>query len=306
MLRSRVAVGLVSAMAVATLTGCETFGGPDFIKSGSSGVTDAASVLIPIQGTALPQSPWLDDKQLRDVAEARCLPKADSALAPAIVPILAALGQLAVNLHIENKQRRIEEIVENSKAAYSLTVHAPPDALTTAHCILFVRHGVNANGQPDKTGLQVLIKLEQKPVVPPGAGAAFIFTPVYVRAFTSVAQTANSEKPTVALSVAVSVKAISRHQADGLARLVPVGEGTVGVGSVGLGDQAEAKCVKPACKFSDLIPYPTNKGTLSITLAIAEQGVTGFNDKAVLADLAALKEALGPAIAEAIKVKFED
>lgn len=80
----------------------------------------------------------------------------------------------------------------------------------------------------------------------------------------------------------------------------------VSIPQVRLGSTAAAKCVSGGCKRSDLIPFPTGRGTLSITMAVAERGVTGFDDKAASAELAAVKAALGPAIGEAVKKKFGD
>ena len=45
---------------------------------------------------------------------------------------------------------------------------------------------------------------------------------------------------------------------------------------------------------------------MSITMAVAERGVTGFDDKAASAELAAVKAALGPAIGEAVEKKNGD
>lgn len=47
-----------------------------------------------------------------------------------------------------------------------------------------------------------------------------------------------------------------------------------------------------------------NRGALSLTLAVAEQGKTGFDDKAASAELAAIKAAIGPALSEGVKAKY--
>ena len=309
---SNLGVLTVGALCVGFLSGCGTFGRMDFTPSPLSGVSDQQLKVVTF-GTAGTSGDvkLVADAELQKYLNAQCLTPAQPglpqpALGAAVIPIIAALGQLAVNQYFVQQQRRIEQIVESSKAAYSLTFDVSPADLALTRCLALVRHSSNADGTVATIGLQAVIQLEVVQAGPVGTGT-FKFRPIYVRATNAVAQTRQATEPSISVSIGLSVKAVALQRADGVARLTPTGEGAVGVSNVVLSASgSQANCVAQACKSSDLLPYPTTRGRLSLTLAVAEQGETGFNDKVVLADLAALKEALGPAIGEAIKAKFED
>lgn len=300
---------MVSALCASLLAGCGTFGqSVDFKPSPLGGVSDQQLKAVYFDPAGIKGDPELiNDAELQKILKAQCQPPGPQpALGAAVVPIIAALGQLAVSQYFVQHQRRIEQIVEDAKAAYSLTFDIDPAALSQTRCLVLVRHGSKPDGSIGSIGLQAVIQLDAVQAGPTGT-AAVKFRPIYVRAANAVAQTRQADKPAMSVSIGLSIKAVSPQRADGVARLLPTGEGAVGVANVVLSaDAAQVKCVEPVCKSSELLPYPFNRGRLSVTLAVAEQGQTGFNDKVVLADLAALKEALGPAVGEAIKAKFGD
>lgn len=302
----------VGALCAGLLSGCGTFGRMDFTPSALSGLSDQQLQVATFGTGGTPADDKLvADAELQKTLKAQCLPPAQPgqpqpALGASVVPIFAALGQLAVNQYFVQQQRRIEQIVESSKAAYSLTFDVSPADLALIRCLVLVRHGSNADGTVATIGLQAVIQLEVVQAGPIGTGT-LKFRPIYIRATNAVAQTRQAADPSISVSIGLSLKAVAPQRADGVARLIPTGEGAVGISNLVLSAAGSlANCVAKACKSSDLLPYPTTRGRLSLTLAVAEQGETGFNDKVVLADLAALKEALGPAIGEAIKAKLED
>jgi hypothetical protein len=223
-------------------------------------------------------------------------------IAAAAVPILAALGELVVNLYAENQKQRIQDIVDSAQATYGVTTAVSPTDLSNASCLLFVRYAYDFQKNVATPGLVVLSKLSHETVPSAGATTVLTFQPIYVRSKTLVAVTRQSDAPTASISIALSVKAVAR-QGSQVLRLLPTGEGVVTVAKVALNTD---RCGSSPCKRSDLIPFPTDKGTLSVAVSITEQGVTGFNDKAAQAELAAIKDAIGPAVSEAIKARFGD
>lgn len=302
----------MGALCASLLAGCGTFGQRgDFTASPWSGVSEQQLKVVFFDPSGTRGDPALiDNADLQNILRAQCRPPQPAGelgtLATAVVPFVAAIGQLAVSQYFVRQQRRIEQIVEDAKAAYSLTFDIDPAVLSTLRCLVLVRHGSKPDGSVGTIGLQAVIQLDAVQAGPTGT-AALKFRPIYVRAANAVAQTRQADKPSISASIGLSIKAVTTQRADGVARLLPTGEGAVGVANLVLSaDADQAKCARPACKSSDLLPYPLDRGRLSVTLAVAEQGVTGFNDKVVLADLAALKEALGPAAGEAIRALFGD
>ena len=288
-----------------------------FTPAASSGVSGQQTKLMEFAGSRATNDPQLSqllaDAQLERVLKSQCMPPPSPGgpgevapmVAAFVVPIVAAIGQLAVNHYFIQQQRRIEQIIQGSTASYSLTADIDANRLAQIECLMLVRHSTHADGSPDKVGLQAVIKLESRAAGPSGT-AALKFQPIFIRAENAVAQTLDGDRPTIAVSIGLSMKAVAAEQVGGVARLVPSGEGVVGVANIALGERSAAACVDSPCKASDLVPFPTNRGRLSLTMSVAEQGVTGFNDKAALADVAALKEALGPAIAAGIKAQLDD
>lgn len=236
-------------------------------------------------------------------------------IAPPLVPVVAALAQLAFEQAIANQERRVERIVDSAKATYSTTIRVSPNAmgaLTSYGCVVALRYTsreepATAKGEPPKTiiepHLSVLLKLTGQDSGSDPKTQVVSFQPIYVKARTAVAGTKDVTTPTVSLSFALSIKAIARDGQSPIRRLVSVGESVTTVSNVAIGKNAKSYC-SMGCPESDLMGFPTDAGTVSLSLAVAEQGNTGFDDKAAAAELAALKAAIGPAISEAVKAKY--
>jgi len=276
-------------------------------ESGAESNNTYMALLRP-DGLRLPNeipTPLITAELIAAASKASCLKEPDerSLAAPIVVPLLAAAAQYGFNYLVDRRKERIEEIVEAAQAPYAVTgLLKSPAELANSPCLLLLRYGMAKDGSAIP-GLTALFRLETV------APDAFRIEPKYLRMFNAVALTKDGgdEPARVSASFAISVKAIGRQGSD-IPRLLPAGEGVVTVPRVAIGKSGAARCTDTAepCKVSDLIAFPMNKKPLSITLAVVEQGVTGFNDKAMLAELAAIREAFGPALAEAVKAKFGD
>lgn len=311
----------LAAMASLALSGCANFfAATQFTHSPLSGTASGKSVLLMIDDEKSKKGKNTNEREVAALNKAlsgqaaltlaldtQCSPPQapDAKMLSALVPIVASLAEAGFNIWADKQQRKIEAIVEAAQQSYAATIALDPEALGKARCALFVRYAVD-DDKSIKLGLLALLKVNQEAPPPGGNSGIFTLEPVYVRMFNAVAVTQDTSDPAVSVSVAVSIKAVGRSQG-GIERLLPSGEGVVNVPKVKLGEKGEAKCVVGgSCKRSDLVPFPTARGTLSFTMSITEQGSTGFDDKAASAELAAVKAALGPAIGEAVKEKFGD
>jgi hypothetical protein len=218
----------------------------------------------------------------------------------AAAALAGALAELGFNLWVEERRRQINEIVNASRASYAVSTVVAPDLLKTAKCLLVIRYHVDKEPKADMEA--VLKVIDTKEEVGTGDARAFRIQPVHLKMLNTVAWTRAIGEDQASVSFAISIKAVARERSE-LARLLPVSEGATSVPGVKLGEKI--RCVSDTCERSALIVYPTNRGLLSFTLGVAEQGVTGFDDKAELAKLDAIKAALGPAIGEAVKARLD-
>ena len=224
----------------------------------------------------------------------------------AFIPIIAAVAQLGFEAFIDKKRRDVEAINDSANALYSMNVAVPPTGqggLADARCLVILRYV-----EDEKTGtslnMAAVLKIKTHAAGTTPSTNVISLKPVFVRANNAVATTRDVEKATMDFSFAVSVKAVARDNAGNVSRLIPAGEAVAPVRGVILGRPGVISCAAEDCGDSDLLPYPVNRGVLSLSIAIAEQGKTGFDSKAVDAELASIKAALGPAIGEAIKTKL--
>jgi hypothetical protein len=112
----------------------------------------------------------------------------------------------------------------------------------------------------------------------------------------------------ISASLALAVKSLTK-EIDGPAELIASGQGAVTVPKLEIGDKAKPVTCADDCPVSDLIPYPLDDGPCSVSFAVTETGDVGFDIDARIAEITAIKEALGPAVTaaltEALKEKEE-
>lgn len=310
-----------------TLSGCSLLAPLSFKASPDSGADSDKSfmALFPSGSHNFPSDPRLApaitaDVNLRAAAiRSSCVsppppvqPGGPQPVAAAVVPLLAAAAQYGFNYLVDRRRDQIQEIVDAAQASYSVnSIVEKPLSLTDSPCLLFVRYGIDKDGGsiPGLVALLRLTKIKEDESSSVKLPSAFSIEPAYVRAFNAVALTKEGAEraPTINASFAISIKAAGL-QGSNVPRLLPAGEGVVTVAKLPIGKAGGARCNSAGdeCRRSDIVTFPINKGALSLSLAVTEQGTTGFNDKTLQAELVAIKEAFGPALAEAVKAKFGD
>jgi hypothetical protein len=235
--------------------------------------------------------------------------KAEVKVAPLLVSLISAAAQLTYEQWVQRRQAQIEALVEASKVTYSATVLSDPAALASGPCLVLFRYGIKQADDKQKQtvvpGMAAVFRLEQVDASPPKS-AAVLLTPVHVRFFNAVAQTMAAVPPTIDASIAISLKAVGRQEST-MPRLLPTGDGVITLAKLPIGPDSPSRCGKSSdsCGRSDLVPFPLDRGPISLTLALTEQGQLGFNSKRALAELEALKAAYGPALAEGLKGQLE-
>jgi len=191
---------------------------------------------------------------------------------------------------------------------------------------------INSNIDVNKSGMVVLL-------VKQDYGDAFTYRPVYVNVKNTVALTKagtfekNNDDPSkvcqnnknekdkcakASIAVAMSLKAINA-QGGPRPKLISFGEAVTSIPSVEMKQDNANSCVKiinddekkidvevEICHETDLIPYPITKSHhnadfVSLTIAVTETGVVGFDIDQAISENKAIKEALGPAISDSLK-----
>ena len=315
-MKNIVNVGVV-AMTMVLLSACSTLDVWTYKASSLSGTAPGKTAVIfsfvngPPTGSALDADFLGKDTQLRSAVNTQCnlFPAPAAAappVAPALIPIAAALVQLGVEMLIDKKRRDVESITESANVVYVVNTLLPPSGpagLADLRCVVVSRYTEDEKNR----------RFEQMTVVLQVAGVdagvtattkALMLKPIFVRSKTAVATTRDTANPKMSFAFAMSVKAVAPEPNAPVARLVPTGEASVSAKGVVLG--GEPACTKQDCKASEPLPYPTNRGMLSVAVSVSEQGTTGFDNKVVDAELTAIKGALGPAFGEAAKTKLSE
>lgn len=299
---------IVAAAMLVVLSGCGT---TNFQKSEYSGVKENKLALVLIQGGATNADlkalmpVFQADKNLLAKLDEDCGVGSDAMIAavPEAAGLIASIGKLIVDLFMDAQVRELEGLKKAAQASYSDRKLVSSAALRRQNCALAVRY---KDGDKDY-GLAALVRLAKQP-----DDRSFVVEPVYVRAKNAVAVT---EKPseankqaTMAVAIGVSVKAVAKQKTN-VPTLQAVGEGVVTVAKVEVGPRgAAAGCLpKTRCPSSDLIPYPeAGNDVASLTLSIAEAGKINVDFDQSIAELKAIKEALGPALKDTLKEALKD
>lgn len=319
-----------SCVVALLLSGCSTPGlraAADFRKADDSGVVSdrVFATLVPLPSgesvAALRAAISVAPELRKGLEDAGCQTPSTigPALAPALLPLLTAAAKFAYETWATNKHDEVEALLSSAKAAYDASILVKdPAVLGNSPCIAILRYGVSGTPAVVNKGMVAVLKLRAVGGAPAGI-QALQMEPTFVRAFNAVAVTAAGDRakvPVIDVAFAISAKAIG-NQESGLPALLPAGFGTVAVAGVEIGQQAKGACVAPSeskpddlafaqvCSRSELVPYPVDMGPVVVGLGIAEAGKTGIPGARALADLAALKAAFGPALAEAVKAQLE-
>lgn len=308
--------GLIVALSTATLQGCAWWQAATFSGAPESGkalkrvelslVTyEAAALDGQFDSSGVVGTLWEKDKDVRAACpDGKTRPKAVSFL-PVLVP---AVGKLLFDLALDEQQRSVEALkAAAAPAPYGARVILPADQLRKATCAVLVRW---ARDDPDDSpGFVAVVRFENPSIEGMAAkptDEVRLLRPVYVRARSAVAVTASGQLGSdAAITVAFGavVKAVGRlpASAGSLPTLLAVGEGSSTVKGVPIGASAKHQCVIEACAPTDLFAFPPGGTQTSFAMTVAEVGNVGFNVDVAVAELKALKAALGPVVTESLK-----
>lgn len=303
---------LIAAIgAVAALSGCGSLSISNFQKSEYSGVKENKLALVLIERGAsnadlIALKPVLEaDKNLLAKLDEDCGigPQFMISAAPELIPLIATFGKLIFDLFMDAQIREVEGLKKAAQGSYSEKRLISSADLRRQGCALAVRY---KEGDKDY-GLVALVRLVKQT-----DNRSFVVEPVYVRAKNAVVVT---EKPSdankaaaIGIAIGISIKALVRQKTN-VPALQAIGEGVVSVPKLelGPGDKVVACVPKPRCPTSDLIPYPEgDKEVVSVTLSVAEAGKISVDFDQSIAELKAIKEALGPALKDTLKEALKD
>lgn len=304
---------IVGVAMLVMLSGCSHISVSNFQKSEYSGVKGNKVALIFIEpkvkyADLIATSPVISgDKDLQSVLVNTCevlapTPEVKILGAPPVVALIAPIvGKLLFDMFMDNQVRQLEGLKKAAQGAYSEKQLISGADLKRQRCALVVRY---KEGEKDY-GLVALVKLVKQ-----SDDRSFVVEPAYVRAKNAVVVTekpSEADKPatpaTIGIAVGVSIKAITKQKYN-LLGLQQVGEGVVSVPGLALGpDSKPVKCdAKSKCSTSDLIPYPgTGKEVVSVAVSVAEVGKISVDFDQSIAEIKAIKEAIGPVLKDTIK-----
>lgn len=228
--------------------------------------------------------------------------------APPLVPIIAALGQLLFNLYIDSQMRALETLKRAAKPdPYTARLFLNADDFRNAKCLAIVRFDEPKKpGDNPSPGLIAVLKMTLVPEYRAGTDG-FVFKPIYIRAWDTLAATAKPESASdwarIDVAAAISVKQVAKTSVGDLT-VMAQSEGLARVGGVAVGPSAPASCEK-GCPSSDLFAYPTRNATISLSVSVAEIGKVGFDIDAATAELKAIRDAIGPAINKGLEIYYK-
>lgn len=303
---------IIGIAALILLSGCTNMSVSNFNKSEHSGVRGNKVALIFIEPKEKNEdlikiSPVInEDTVLQSMLEATCGVPVQATTESAVVGLIATAGKLLFDMFMDNQVRQIEGLKMAAQAAYSEKRLISGADLKKQSCALVVRYKEIKEGAKDY-GLVALVKLVKQ-----SDDRSFVIEPLYVRAKNAVVVTEKpseaNESATIGLSVGVSIKAITKLRSNVLS-LQRMGEGLVSIPNLALGPNSKpVKCeTKSKCSTSDLIPYPeTGKEVVSVTVSVAEVGKINVDFDQSIAEVKAIKEAIGPVLKDTIKDFIKD
>lgn len=294
----RTAASAASLVALLALSGCSTLDALTFQKSEHSGVSNQqVNLIFDLKQPIFSSDEKLEkliyaDGQLYAAIQATCGRQLSASIAPVFAPLFVSLGKLLFDLAAAGRMNNLEGIKKAAQVSYSGTLVADINGLINSPCVLILRHGIDDT----VPGFVALLKFKDE------SGRAFVIEPIYVRARNAVAVTSQDNRG-LALAIAVSIKSVIKRPSG--TSLIPTGQGVVSIPKITIGPDGSSYQCTTRCPRSDLIPYPADR-PVSLTVAVTETGVVGFDVDLAMSETKAVKEAIGPALAEVLKESLKE
>lgn len=297
----------LSLTIVVALTGCTTTLS-NFDKSEISGIKNNKVALalinneLDIETSNEPIGSFVkEDKKLKELIKSECPipPTTTVMMTTGGIPIAAALGKYAFDAYIERQIKAAESLKKAALSTYSERAIIDDGNIDGYSCAIIARYNIVDNKK--KPGLIALIKINHV------GGSALTISPRYIKAYNSSAVTkkaATNVHSEIDLSIAISTKSIGKQQS-GVKGLFATGDGVFSIPKIDIGqttnpficpDANDKTQSAKSCPGSDLVAYDSSNGPISITIAVTETGLIGADIDGNIAELKALKEAIGPAI----------
>lgn len=306
-----------------SLVGCQHTRVSHYLKKNLIGVSGQQTKLLMIVPNDQSNSAWEEweevsiDEGAIAAIEKHCIKRTIEATGLAIAaPVFASAGKLFFDLYMEKRAVDLKALKKRAQQTYSDTIFLPTEDFQRCECAVLSRYGkTDAETHP---GLIAVVKLKKYETTV--KTDSFTIQPVYLKAFNSMALTAgrepkNSKKGKggkvsdleypMNVSIGFAVKTIGMQESE-LPGLFSVGEGSVSVPNLKIGPEAESFGCSNDCPTSDLMPLLGSGGkTLSVSMSVTETGDVGIDFDRKEAEIAAIKEALGPAVSSAITKALE-
>lgn len=296
---------IILVSTIVLLSGCSDTLLINFEPSELSGVTNYKVGLITMERENIPQEHSLlieyiqKNKELQSTLDSTCKPSStENKVAAGFIPVIGALGKFAFDYSIDKYTKYTKKLKKSAVVSYSQRVILPSESFNQHTCGIIYRY----DDKRKKIGFLSVIKLNNH-------GNAFDIEPVYAKAYNTAAITKKpkngKEDVKINASIAVSVKATGKDK-NNLPVLSSIGEGVVSISSITVGAKSKNAC-QNGCDRSDIIPVTTNSNDyISVTFSVTEKGDIGINLDENIAELEAIKEAIGPAISDGIVAQLED
>lgn len=235
------------------------------------------------------------DKELVDQISSACA--GEQKISPAAIPVIAAISKLFFDLQMDKSTKELEKLKKAAIGSYTQRVILPSESFNQHRCAIIYRYDKNT----DDIGFISVIKFVKH-------GDVFTIKPAYIKAYNTVAITKkpnkDKDKAKINVSIAVATKVIGDNK-NGLPGVQTIGAGVVTVPNIELSDDAGNPC-SAGCEESDIIPIFSENGKyISVSFTVTETGKLGVDLDEKKAEYKAIKDAIGPAISEAVKGYYE-
>lgn len=232
---------------------------------------------------------------LRNECNIRLIPNISSRTKGLSLPLITAGAKIIYDMSMDQKISDMEKLKKASEVSYSAKDFYKNNVFRDGNCAILYRYNENNN----TVGMLSVLKIKDY------GRKAFTFSPIYSKLEDTVALTTKDD-PRANITFAIAIKAIGKNKDTNMPELTTVGTGSVTVNNIKIGKDQNASCLD-GCSSSDLVVYPpAGAKPISLTFAVTESGHTGIDFDEQISQLKTIKEAMGPAIKEAIATHLKE